>query len=131
MVNYEISNIIFLYSINLIYWLLTVFYREFTKNDLLFLKKQFIFNCDGWCMNHIIHYTLLGYFAPNYWKHVIFIGIIFELIEIPLNKVSKYIDSKVIKDTIFNSFGILIGKILFMIYPNNVNLYKTFKSIFV
>ena len=129
--NYEISNIIFLYIINLIYWILTVWYREYKEKDISFLKKELIPNCDGWCMNHIIHYTLLGYFASSYWMYVILIGVIFELIEIPLNKVSKYIDSKLVKDTITNTIGTFLGVSISKIYPNNIDLYKLFKSLFV
>ena len=67
---------------------------------------------------------LLGYFAPVYWKYLIIIGIIFELIEIPLNKLSKFIDGKLIQDPITNSLGVFTGLILYNLYPNNIDFFS-------
>lgn len=54
--------------------------------------------------------------------YLIIIGIIFEIIEIPLNNLSKYIDSKLIEDSITNTLGVLTGVLIYSIYPNNINL---------
>ena len=43
----------------------------------------------------------------------ILIGILFEIVvEFPLTTVSKYIDSKLLEDSITNTLGIIIGVIL-------------------
>ena len=75
-------------------------------------------------MSHFFHYLLLGYCAPKYWLYIILISILFEIIEIPLNTLSKYIDSKLIEDSIINILGVIIGIILYKIFPNKINLYK-------
>lgn len=123
--NRQIRNIIILYSISILYWTTLVVYREFSKNDIEILKKNIIFKCNGWCMSHFFHYLLLGYCAPKYWPYIILIGILFEIVvEFPLTTVSKYIDSKLLEDSITNTLGIIIGVILSKIFPNNINLYK-------
>ena len=75
-------------------------------------------------MSHFLHYLILGYCAPRYWLFLIIIGIIFEIIEIPLNKVSKYIDNKLIKDSITNSLGVISGVILYKIFPSKIDIYN-------
>ena len=127
--NRELRNIIILYGIAILYWLILVIYREFSKSDIHILRKNIIFKCNGWCISHFLHYLLLGYCAPRYWLFLILIGIIFEIIEIPLNKVSKYIDSKLIEDSITNSLGVICGVILSKIFPIKIDLYKLFKKI--
>jgi len=124
--NRELRNTIIIYGIGITYWLLIVFYREYHQKDLLILKKNIIFNCNGWCISHYLHYLILSYFSPSYWYYLILIGIIFEIIEIPLNKLSIYIDSKLIKDTITNTLGVLTGVILSKIFPNKTDLYNIF-----
>ena len=126
--NYQIYNIITLYAISIVFWLFLVFYREYNKTDVNILRKCVIPKiCNGWCFLHFIHYTFLGYLAPDYWKSLIVIGIIFELIEIPLNHLSKYIDSKLIMDTITNSSGVIFGLLLYKIFPNDINLISILK----
>jgi len=122
--NSQFRNIIFLYFIGIILWLSIVFYREYYNKDVLILRKNFIDKCNGWCVGHFFHYMLLGYFAPVYWKYLIIIGIIFELIEIPLNKLSKFIDGKLIQDPITNSLGVFTGLILYNLYPNNIDFFS-------
>jgi len=121
--NYQLNNIIILYSFGISFWLLLVFYREYYNKDIYFLRKYFIPKlCNGWCLLHFFHYTFLGYLAPDYWYYLIFFGIIFEFIEIPLNYLSSYIDSKIIMDTITNTLGIIFGILLYKFYPKNIDL---------
>lgn len=122
--NRELRNIIILYGIAILYWITLVIYREITKKDINILRKNIILNCNGWCMSHFLHYLILGYCAPRYWLFLIIIGIIFEIIEIPLNKASKYIDSKLIKDSITNSLGVISGVILYKIFPSKIDIYN-------
>ena len=105
----EIKNICILYLLSIIIWLLLVIYREITKRDIDCLRTNIFFKCNGWCIGHFIHYVLLGYFAPNFIGILIILGILFELLEIPLNKASKYIDSKLVQDSIVNTIGLMVG----------------------
>ena len=120
----EIRNIIIIFSIGISYWITLVIYRELTQKDIKILRKNIIFKCNGWCLSHFFHYLILGYLAPTYWKELICIGIIFEIIEIPMNKMSKYIDSKLIEDSLTNSLGIIIGLAIWKMFPNNIDLYQ-------
>jgi hypothetical protein len=127
--NYQVKNILFFVTSGLTIWILLVIYREKTSHDISFLRKIFFPNCNGWCMLHFMHYTFLSYFAPNYWKELIFMGIIFEVAEIYMNNLSKYIDSKLLEDTITNSLGIIFGKILFTMYPHKIDLMNIIKNL--
>ncbi len=124
MVSIQIKNAIILYLISIVFWVSIVIYREYIKKDVGCLRQMYIFECDGWCFMHFFHYLLLGYCAPDYLWHLIIIGFLFELVEIPLSNVSKYIDSKVVKDTIVNSFGVICGVLLQRLFPMNINLQK-------
>jgi hypothetical protein len=116
----QIRNILVIYSITVSFWISLVLYREYKKTDVEILRKgiQFLqdsLNLNGWSLLHFINYMLLGFFAPNYWKELIVIGFIFELVEIPLSKMSQFIDSKIVSDTIVNSVGVLAGYGLFQL----------------
>ena len=126
--NREFRNMIILYGFALIFWLSLVFYREFNNTDIVLLRKNIMSICNGWCFGHFIHYMLLGYFAPSYWKYIIIIGIVFELIEILLNKASKYIDSKLIEDSITNTLGLFTGLILHNFFPNKIDILQIMKN---
>ena len=80
-------------------------------------------------MSHFLHYIVLGYLAPNYWMLIIMIGILFEVVEIYLNKLSKYIDSKLIEDTITNTLGVIFGVLIYNIFPNKIDLCKDIKKL--
>ena len=124
----QVRNILILFGISLTYWLFLVFYREFLNQDILMLRKNIIFGCNGWCLSHFLHYLFLGYMAPKYWLYIILIGMLFEIIEIPLNKLSKYIDSKIILDSLTNTLGVITGLILYKILPNKIDLYNLFRN---
>lgn len=108
----EILNIIIINVVVVIFWLGIVFYRQTNNVDVDFMRNDIFKNCNGWCVGHFIHYTLLGFFAPSYWWLFMLIGHVFEYIEMFLGQYSKYIDSKVVDDTLTNSAGVLFGLLL-------------------
>jgi hypothetical protein len=120
----QIKNIIIIFSIGLLYWILLVLYREIRNSDIGFLRINLFLNCNGWCISHFLQYLLLGYCAPKYWKYIILIGICYEVIEIPLNKISRFIDSKLIQDSFVNTLGVLCGVRLYKLYPKKIDLYS-------
>lgn len=112
--NKQVRNIIVIYTITVTFWISLVLYREFKKSDVAILRHgiQFLntnLNLNGWSLLHFINYMMLGFFAPDYWKQLIIIGFIFELMEVPLSQMSQFIDSKIVSDTIVNSAGVLAG----------------------
>ena len=126
--NREIKNIIIIYSFVIIYFIITLLYRNFYKNELK--KNRVIFShCNIWCIKHIINYFFLSYLAPNYIIYVFIIGVVFEYFEIYLSKINKYIHGNVTRDTIINSIGLLLGYIAYKIYPNKIDLYDYIKNI--
>ena len=64
--------------------------------------------------------------APDYFWYLVLIGFLFEIAEIGLNKFSKYIDSKIVEDTMVNTSGLIFGLILFKFYPKKINLWRIF-----
>ena len=122
--NRQLRNIVFLYTVAFIYWISTIIYRECYKKDIEVLNKNVILGCNGWCVSHFIHYLCLGYFAPSYWKELILIGIGFELFESSLDKMSKYINGQLMEDTIINTTGVLVGYILYKLFPTEIRLWN-------
>lgn len=106
--NRELRNIFIIYAITITFWLSLVIYREMKKEDIMILRRDYL-KVNGWSIMHFLNYAALGYFAPSYWKHLIVIGFLFEVAEIPLNRVSNYIDSKIVSDTLVNSLGVIFG----------------------
>jgi hypothetical protein len=112
--NKQLRNILVIYTLTVTFWVALVLYREYKKSDVAILRQgiQFLnstLNLNGWSLMHFINYIMLGFFAPDYWKELILVGFIFELVEIPLSKMSQFIDSKIVSDTIVNSAGVLVG----------------------
>ena len=122
----ELVNLIIINAVTIIYWIITLIYREYNKKDITFLRNNVIGICDGWCVSHFIHYVILGYFASTYWPYIIVLGIIFEFIEMALSKVNNYVDSQIIKDPITNTLGLFIGILLFKLFPHEIDLSKPF-----
>ena len=121
----QLKNAILISGVSLTYWLSIVFYREYIGRDVLFLRKNVIAGCNGWCIGHFFHYLALGYFSPKYFRLFIVLGIAFEFLEMWLNNFSQYIDCKLVEDTITNTAGVLSGVFLSNMFPNKVDLYKT------
>ena len=123
--DYQVENIIIVYIIVIIFWLLTVIWREYNDKDIELYRKIIFMDLNGWSLLHFINYLFLGYLAPDYMLQVIGIGIIFELMEIPLGMfVSKYIDSKVFMDTVVNTIGTITGYLIYKKYPKKIELRK-------
>lgn len=122
--NREITNLLIIYIIGIIYWLTLVFWREYNGKDVLFLRKDLFYKCNGWCISHLIHYIVLAYVAPSYWLPLIVIGFLFEVAESYLNKASSFIDCKLVEDTITNTIGVIIGLIFFNFFPNKIDILK-------
>lgn len=127
--NREIRNIIIIYSFVIIYFIITLLYRIFYKNELKFKKRVIFCHCNIWCIEHIINYFFLSYLAPNYIIYVFIIGVVFEYFETYLSKINKYIHGDITRDTIINSIGLLLGYIGYKIYPNKIDLYDYIKNI--
>ena len=108
--------ILLVVAAGILFWISVVIYRERQGKDVECLRRPIVrigsFSCNGWCTLHFLQYMLMGFLAPSYWKWLILMGIGFELIEIPLSKMSQFIDSKLIADTLTNTLGILTGVIL-------------------
>lgn len=121
----QLQNAILICGFSVTYWLSIVIYREYIGCDILILRKNIIAGCNGWCVGHFFQYLALGYFSPKYFCYFIVIGIAFEFLEIALHRLSKYIDSKLLEDSITNTLGILTGVFLSNMFPNKVDLYKT------
>ncbi len=112
MLRYDNQTIAFfgIYIISLVFWITLVIHREVSGSDNEFMRHNTLSVCNNWCIGHFLQYLALGFFAPRYFKEALFIGIFFEILEIPLGLyLSKYIDSKIIEDTITNTSGLLIG----------------------
>lgn len=122
----QVRNIIVIYAITVSFWISLVLYREYKKEDVDILRKgvdflQSSLNLNGWSLLHFLNYMALGLFAPDYWKELIIIGFTFELVEVPLSKMSKFIDSKIVSDTIVNSLGVFAGVGLYHLVGNSFN----------
>ena len=108
--DYQLNNLIFIYSIVFLFFIGTLIYRY--VNDAYMNQKYMNlinYDCNGWCILHFINYLLLGFFAPKYWKLIIIIGILFELLEYILQYKFIHIKSKPIKDPIINTIGLFTG----------------------
>lgn len=114
--NNELWNVIIINIIVVAFWLSIVFYRQYNNVDLNFMRNNIFPNCNGWCIGHFIHYTTLGFFAPSYWYWFMIFGCLFEFVELGLGYFSKYIDSKIVDDTLTNSAGVLMGLFLRWIF---------------
>ncbi len=128
--NYQIKNSIFLFAIGFSFWLSTVFYCETCKKDIKLLRQKYFYKCNGWCLNHILSYITLGYFSPNYWFEIILISVLFEFIEIYLNKFSKYINGNILRDATINVLSVFFGLFLFKLFPHKIDILKFITNFF-
>ena len=93
----------------------SIIYRKIVHKDIEFLKNKIgIYSLNGWSISHLLLYIVLGYLAPDYWKELILIGVLFEIYEYFLEFIMKYkyVTSKLISDSIINSLGVLIGVLI-------------------
>jgi len=126
----QLKNAIIINIVVILYWMSTLIYRHTSKRELDKLKNPVIGPfCNGWCISHILYYIVIGYLSPEYWFHMTIIGILFEFFELLLSRLSlfglnRYINSYLISDPIRNTIGLIIGLILFKLFPNTIDLYK-------
>lgn len=123
----QLNNLVVLYLIALAYGTFTIWYRtKYLKNhEDFFMNKNIIKTCNGWCIGHIIHYIFIGYFAPNLIIPALILGAAFEVVEIYLDKISNgIVKGYVVRDTMYNSFGAIIGYALFKKYPHKFDISK-------
>jgi hypothetical protein len=117
--NNQLKSILVINIIVITFWISIVIYRQTQNIDVGWMRDDIFPSCNGWCVGHFIHYTLLGFFAPSYWWVFMLIGHLFEYVEMILGNYSKYIDSKVVDDTLTNSAGVLVGLLILALYRAN------------
>lgn len=123
--NKQLKAFFIIYGIAIFWWITTIIYREIiTKKDIQFLRKSVFcapkpmscstYNCNGWCVGHFFNYLALGFFAPKYAPLAIFLGALFELLELVIERhtSSKFIDAKIMQDIFTNTMGTIVGYIL-------------------
>ena len=127
--NRQKRNMFIIYGTGLVLLIIVMSYvKLYNKN--IFLSNECLLNIKGWTLTHITLYTFLGYFAHSLWYILIIIGFIFEIIELIINSLFTEFEYRFLKDPIANTFGILIGIILYRIIPHKVDLYKNILNFF-
>ena len=125
--DYQFTNLVIVYSISFILFLLILLLRELLNKDLKYLYYSY-HGCNLWCLTHILLYIILSYISPKYWWFLFGFGLLFEFLELYLSNFSKFVKSNINTDIIFNSIGILLGLLLHKIYPKKIDLQQLFKE---
>ena len=128
--DYQLKNLVIIYSISGIFFFSVVLIREIFNKEFLNFNKSYK-GCNLWCISHILLYTILGYLSSKYWWFLLGFGLLFEFLESYLSQFSRFIESNISTDIIFNSIGILLGLILQKIYPNKIDLHNLFQEYIV
>lgn len=128
--DYQIKNLIIVYSISAILFFFIFLIRKILNKDFKYLQKSYK-GCNLWCIAHILLYIVLGYLSPKYWWFLLGFGLFFEFIELYLSQFTRFIESNINTDIIFNSTGILLGLIFYKIYPKKIDLHKLFQEYIV
>jgi len=109
----------------MLYFLVVLFINvfPFCVQDAYILHRPWIHICnhpfDCWSLSHFLFYILLGFLFPHYWKLVLVMGIIWEIMEF----IGYHIEKNVLKnekiywcakfsDIIVNTFGFIVGLLL-------------------
>lgn len=109
----QLRYILVVYGISLLFWLSTLAYRTYTDREIDRLNEPlFTMQCDGWCALHFVSYAALGFLAPSYWHVLIVAGFLFELVELGLSLVVKFVKYNLVGDTLTNAGGIVLGVFL-------------------
>lgn len=106
----------------LLYFIAVLFINVFPfcvdKPHVLHRTYVRIFNhpFDCWALSHLLFYIILGFLFPHYWKLILLLSVVWELIEYIGYHVEKYVlDNKNIywcakfSDIIVNLIGFIIG----------------------
>jgi len=112
-------NILYSYIPDLIFWIITVIWRNNNNKDLIFMRKRYIKDFNGWQISHFLSYFIKGlFFKKKYIFEFFIIGFIFEIFEFFIENFTSlnYVDCSMIKDVIINTsgyiFGIIISKLI-------------------
>jgi len=109
----QLERLFTIYIIVSILIIVSIIIRVTKNDDIHFLKKKVIRNCDYWCVSHFVVYLLLGYFSPKFWYISFTLSILWEVIEYLLQQYPNiYIKSNGMVDIQTNTFGLVIGMIL-------------------
>ena len=111
----ELLVLLIIYTISSLSMFIGVIIRHNYDANFLKTKKYKIirnFKCDLMCFFHFIMYILLGYYAPTYWYISFTLSILWEYIEVYLEKNNILIYSNIINDIMTNTTGLIIGIIL-------------------
>jgi hypothetical protein len=109
----------------LLYFLVVLFINVFPYcvKDAYILHSPWIhvFNhpFDCWALSHFLFYILLGFLFPHYWKLVLIIGVVWEVMEYIGYHIEKHVlkNEKIywcakFSDIIVNVFGFIVGLLL-------------------
>ena len=122
--DYQIKNIIIVCLIALTYWISITIYRINKGSDIESLRRDIFKDCNGWCVSHIIQYMVMGFIASKYWYISVLIGVGFEFVEMLIENHIEHVDSNLIKDSVINSLGVLIGICLQQVFKVKIDLSK-------
>ena len=111
----ELLILLIIYSLASLSAFIGVIIRHNYNANFLKTKKYNIvknFKCNLMCFIHFIMYILLGYYAPTYWYISFILSILWEYIEVYLEKNNILVVSNLINDIITNMSGLIVGIIL-------------------
>ena len=131
---YLLFNILLLLSYlpDFLFWSSITYYRNIRNRDIKILKNNYFLNVSAWEILHFISYLIKGlFFGKKYFIYFIGFGFIFEFIELFIQANSKYlnikfVNSKIITNTIVNSFGYIVGVTLLSLMFKNKPFIKFF-----
>jgi len=108
----QLRRLLIIYTIASISMIGSIVIRNIKNDDIHFLRKELIPNCNYWCVSHFILYLLLGYFSPQFWYISFILSIIWELTEYILQHYPRlHIKCNGLVDIKTNTFGLVIGMI--------------------
>lgn len=113
------------YLPDFLFWSSIIYYRNTNNTDVILLRQKYFLNITGWEILHFISYLIKGlFFGEKYFIYFIGFGFIFEFVEYFIEKYGKYVnikfvDSQIIKDTIINAVGYMLGVTLLSLMFKN------------
>ncbi len=103
--------ILVVYLVVIAFWLATIVYRTMlAESDIAVLRHAYTtLDVNGWCIGHFMHYLVLGFLAPHYWRELIAAGFAFEVFEKLVEANVPYVDAKIMHDGVVNGLGVICG----------------------
>lgn len=109
----QLRRLLMIYTIVSLLIIASIIIRNIKNDDIHFLQKELIPNCNYWCVSHFIVYLLLGYFAPKFWYISFTLSIVWEVTEYVLQYYpNSYLKCNGMTDIKTNTFGLVLGMIL-------------------